>query len=44
MQQLNAAQWAWVFFDLGSFGFGTVTTTTYMPMWFKAPPPFSSRA
>jgi len=31
----NKAQWAWILYDLGSFGFGTVTVGTYMPIFFK---------
>ena len=29
-------QWSWIAFDLGSFGFATVTLNTYMPIFFKA--------
>ena len=36
VSSFNKSQWAWVLFDLGSFGFCTVTVNTYMPIFFKS--------
>lgn len=35
MDKFDRAQWSWILFDLGSFGFCTVTINTYMPIFFK---------
>jgi MFS-type transporter involved in bile tolerance (Atg22 family) len=32
---MNAAQWAFAIFDVGSFGFYTATYNTFVPMYFK---------
>jgi len=38
IDDLNKAQWSWILYDLGSFGFATATLTTIMPIFFTDGP------
>lgn len=35
LRELSAAQWTWILYDMGSYGFATATITTVMPIFFK---------